>query len=205
MCVRNFTLTVAYLLKLPLVLWLRATLLSTLISFPCRSFRRKKKTCGWQFRNTTTCTIIISIYLRSDIFQKNIAPHKVPFLCSIAADLLVNPCEEIIHPGVHTVLAFISASNTPACDTMKTVQSRSILAHHWSAAISLAWIHSPFRQSCTNHWFMNTVLLISLFTCTLTYHGNGSYLQLIWLISTRRQCTPTCDNTRISNNWIRRW
>ena len=78
----------------------------------------------------------LSDYVR--IFFKIIAPDKVPFLCSIAADLLVNPCEEILHPGVHTVLAFISASNTPACDTMKTVQPRSILAHHWSAAISLA-------------------------------------------------------------------
>ena len=43
MCVRNLTLTVAYLLKLPLVLWLPATLLSTFISFPCRSFRTEKK------------------------------------------------------------------------------------------------------------------------------------------------------------------
>ena len=141
----------------------------------------------------------------SGYFFKSLPLIKFHFLCSIAADLLVNPCEEILHPGVHTVLAFISASNTPACDTMKTVQPRSILAHHWSAAISLAWIHSPFRQSCTNHWLMNTVLLISLFACTLTYHGNGSYLQLVWLISTRRQCTPTCDNTRISNNCISRW
>ena len=205
MCVSNLTLTVAYLQKLPLVLWLPATLLSTFIPFPCRSFRRKKKTCRWQFRNTTTCTIISIYQTTSGYFFKSLPPDKVPFLCSIAADLLVNPCEEILHPGVHTVLAFISASNTPACDTMKTVQPRSILAHHWSAAISLAWIHSPFSQSCTNHWCMNTVLLISLFACTLTYHRNGRYLQLVWLISTRRQCTPTCDNTRISNNWITRW
>lgn len=111
-------------------------LIKHLYLFPVSIFSKGKKTCRWQFRNTTTCTII-SIYLRSDIFL-NHCPDKVPFLCSIAADLLVNPCEEIIHPGVHTVFAFISASNTPACDTMKTIQPKSILAHHWSAAISLA-------------------------------------------------------------------
>ena len=41
-------------------------LIKHLYLFPVSIFSKGKKTCRWQFRNTTTCTIIC-IYLRSDI------------------------------------------------------------------------------------------------------------------------------------------
>lgn len=43
MCVSNLTLTVAYLLKLPLVLWLPATFIKHLYLFPVSIFSKEKK------------------------------------------------------------------------------------------------------------------------------------------------------------------
>ena len=112
MCVSNLTLTVAYLQKLPLVLWLPATLLSTFIPFPCRSFRRKKKTCRWQFRNTTTCTIISIDQITSEYFFKSLPLIKFHFYAQLLLICL------LIHVRRYFTLAYtpylpLSAHPTP--------------------------------------------------------------------------------------------